>query len=213
MKAVIAGATGLVGSILIQKLLTNPSFTQVVSVARRPLPIQNPELSQVIIPDFSKLADPSEKLKGDVYFCCLGTTIKIAGSQENFRKVDFDAIVEFGRVAKANSAQSFVLVSAMGANAKSAIFYNKVKGETEEAIMALNLRSLSIFRPGLLLGERSESRAGENFATAVFKVLSPILPERLEKTIATKADHLADRMLNLGITAKPGTEIIDPADI
>lgn len=213
MKAIVAGATGLVGSLLIQKVLENPQFTEVVSVSRRPLPIQNTKLTQVLIQDLSQMKDQVAQLKGDIYFCCLGTTIKDAGSQENFRKVDFDAIVEFGKLAKAFEARSFVLISAMGANAKSSIFYNRVKGETEEALRALQLKSLSIFRPGLLIGHRTQSRPGEKFATVLFQSLSPLLPRQLGKMAATKADELADRMIETGLKANPGVQIIASKDI
>jgi uncharacterized protein YbjT (DUF2867 family) len=213
MKAVIAGATGLVGSIVIEKLLENPKISGVVAVSRRSLKIQNSKLQEVLVADFSQLAMHRELLQGDIYFCCLGTTIRDAGSQESFRKVDFDAIVEFAKIAKAHQTKSFTVISAMGANPKSSIFYNRVKGETEKALQALKFESLTIFRPGLLLGHRPQPRRGEKFATTVFQKLSPILPSRLEKTLATHADHLADRMIETALNAKPGVQVIASTQI
>ena len=175
--------------------------------------IQNAKLEQVLIPDFSQIRNQAHLLQGDVYFCCLGTTIKDAGSQENFRQVDFDAIVEFAKIAKANDAKNFVLISAMGANSKSSIFYNQVKGETEAALKALDFKNLSIFRPGLLIGHRAGPRRGEKFATILFQSLSPVLPNRIEKMLATNADHLARRMMEQALTAEPGVHIIASADI
>src|SRR5688500_10362415 len=118
MKAVIAGATGLVGSTLLEKLFKDASFTEIISITRKPLR-EHPKLKQILIENFSELPP----VTGDVHFCCLGTTIKTAGSKDNFRKVDFDAVLNF-----AKSAKNFILVSASGANAKSPIFYNRLKG-------------------------------------------------------------------------------------
>lgn len=213
MKAVIAGATGLVGSFVLQKLLDNPQVSEVIALTRRTLSLQSPKLKPVLIKDFSQMANMQSQLKGDIYFCCLGTTIKEAGSQENFRKIDFDAIVEFAKVAKANEAQSFVLISAVGANAESPIFYNRVKGETEEALKALHFRSLIVFQPGLLIGNRTKLRIGEKLAISAFKLLSPLLPGRFEKMFATDVELLANRIVEASLASQSGLQIISSRDI
>lgn len=213
MKAIVAGATGLVGSFLIQKLLEDSRFTEVVAITRRPLEISHTKLRLVLLQDFSQISKESEQLRGDVYFCCLGTTIKVAGSKENFRKIDFDAIVEFGRLAQKSGAASFVLVSSMGANPQSFVFYNRIKGETEQALIDLGLKKLMIFQPGLLVGNRTEHRPGEKVALSIFMTLAPYLPNRLVKSMATEAQHLAARMIEEGLSPEPGLKRIPSVEI
>lgn len=213
MIAVIAGATGLVGSVLLSKLLDDKAITQVIAIARRPLAINHSKLSTVIIFDFSNLSTHQEQLRGDIYFCALGTTIKVAGTKENFRKVDFDAVVNFGKIAALHQAKSFTVVSANMANPNSNIFYNKIKGEAEEALKQLALNRLVILRPGLLIGERIENRTGEKIAIALMNALSPILPERFEKNVATQVETLASRMLKEGQNPIPKIKTINAVDI
>src|SRR5271169_1127364 len=131
MVATLIGGTGLTGSFLLQRLLADPAVTKVISISRKPLRISNTKLTEVLVSNLAQLPSIEAKIRGELYFCCLGTTIKAAGSKENFEKVDHAAIAAFARVAKAHDAKSFTLVSAMGANAKSMIFYNQVKGRTE----------------------------------------------------------------------------------
>lgn len=157
--------------------------------------------------------DHKDELRGDAYFCALGTTIKTAGSKENFKKVDYDAIVNFGKVAEYNQAQSLTVVSANMANAKSAVFYNQVKGETEEALKKLKVNRLVLLRPGLLMGERTEKRTGEKIAITLMNILSPLLPLKLEKNVATKIETLATRMIKEGQNPAPKIKIINAADI
>lgn len=157
--------------------------------------------------------DHKDEIKGDVYFCALGTTIKVAGSKENFKKVDFDAVVNFGKVAESNKAQSLTVVSANMANAKSAVFYNQVKGETEQALMSMQFNRLVLLRPGLLMGERIQKRTGEDFAISVMNVLSHVLPAKIKKIIATNVEVLAARMLKEGQNPAPKIKIINAVDI
>ncbi len=213
MVAVIAGATGLVGSLVLEELLEHPQISQVISVSRRRINTNNLKLVQVLIENFTPLPDEFQLLKGDIYFCCLGTTIRAAGSQENFRKIDHDVIVNFGKVAKNSNAKSFVLISAMGANSQSSIFYNRVKGETEDSLKELHLNNLTIYRPGLLIGQRNQSRPVEKFAIAAFNMLSYILPTKLEKMIATRAHQLSHRIVQSGINPIAGVHVIPSSDI
>lgn len=171
--ALVAGASGLVGGFLLEGLLESPLYQTVCSLGRRALPIQPPKLTQRTV-DFARL-DAEPLPATDDAFCCLGTTIKKAGSQEAFRAVDHDAVLAFAKAARKAGARRFLLVSALGANARSRIFYNRVKGEAEKDLEAVGFESLVLLRPSLLLGERTESRPGEHVATLVSKALGPLL--------------------------------------
>lgn len=184
-----------------------------IAPTRRPLDLLHPKLKNVIISDFADLMNHAGELKGELYFCCLGTTIKIAGTQENFRKVDFDAVVNFGKIAEHHKSQSLVVISAAGANPHSSIFYNKVKGEAEEALLKLSLNRLILMRPGLLMGERKASRPLEKATIKITQVLSSILPERIKKSFATPIEALTERMLKEGKNTANKVKIINAVDI
>lgn len=208
MIATLIGGTGLTGSFLVRQLLTDSAITKVMSVSRRSLNISNSKLTEVLISDLAELPTIDSKIRGELYFCGLGTTIKAAGSKENFEKVDHAAIVDFAKIAKGHDAKSFTLVSAMGANANSTLFYNRVKGRTEDDVRALGLRSLIIFRPALLVGPRAEYRLGEKLATKTIVPLSRLLPTRIQRSLITKAETLATRMLATGKAAPFGIQVI-----
>jgi uncharacterized protein YbjT (DUF2867 family) len=165
MIATLIGSTGLTGSFLVRQLVADSAITEVISISRKSLRISDAKLTEMLVPDLAQLPSMEAKIRGELYFCCLGTTIKAAGSKENFERVDHDAIVAFARIAKAHNARSLTLVSAIGANARSMIFYNQVKGRTEDDAKAVGLRSLIIFRPALLVGPRQEFRLAEKIAT------------------------------------------------
>jgi uncharacterized protein YbjT (DUF2867 family) len=213
MIAIIIGSTGLTGSFLVRKLLADSAITTVISVSRRPLTISNAKLTEVLISDLAELSAIESKLGSELYFCCLGTTIKMAGSKENFEKVDHDAIVAFAQVAKAHDAKSFMLISAMGANPSSMFFYNRVKGRTENDVKALGLRSLIIFRPALLVGPRQGFRLSESILTKTLVPISRLLPTRTRKSLITEAETLAERMLAEGKAAPLGVHVIPARDI
>lgn len=213
MVAVIAGATGLVGSKLLLKLLLNPEVTMVISAGRRPSAIKHIKLKEVLIPNLATLKSRLTDLVGDLYFCCLGTTIKAAGSKENFRKIDYDAIVDFAWIAQENKARSFTLVSAAGADSESKIFYNRVKGETENAVLCFNIRRTVIVRPGLLLGERSEFRLTEKMAAVTLEAIGPLLPAPWRRKIMTSADELAKRLIHESTVSATGPAFIESSQI
>ena len=180
--ALIAGATGLVGGYLVRKLLVSPLYSQVISVTRRKINGPNAMISshrklrQIIIPlDDMETCLADQKIAADDAYCALGTTIKRAGSQNAFRHVDFDYVVNFARAAKIAGARRFSLVSAVGASAKSSIFYSRVKGETEDAVSAMGFDATQIFRPSMLLGERTESRPAETVARVLMPLINPFL--------------------------------------
>lgn len=206
MIAVIIGTSGLVGSNLIQELLQDPAFSHVISIGRRPLPFSHAKLSQIFIQDLSEIPSLAEQLKGDVYFCCLGTTIKKAGSQDQFRLVDHTAVIRFAEVAKSNHARSFVVISSKGANPHSFFFYSKIKGEMEQDLRNLHLSRLVIMRPGVLLGEREEFRLSERIAISVLSHL-PLI------SFSTPVNVLALKMLSEGKKLLQGTFVFEAKDI
>jgi uncharacterized protein YbjT (DUF2867 family) len=212
MIATIIGSTGLTGSFLVRRLLADSVITKVISVSRKSLNISNVKLEEVLVSDLAELPSIACNIRGEIYFCCLGTTIKAAGSKEHFEKVDHDAIVAFAKIAKAHDAKSFTLVSAMGANASSMFFYNQVKGRTEADVKALGFHSLIIFRPALLVGPRHELRLAESIAAKTLVPLSRLLPSRTQKSLITKAETLAMRMLTEGKAAQGGIQVI-PAKV
>ena len=213
MIAIIVGASGLVGSNLLNQLLKDSSIEKVISYSRRSLEIKDPKLTQILGSSLEELKSHSDELAGDLYFCCLGTTIKKAGAKENFKKVDLDAVIKFAEIAKKNNAKSFVVISSMGADSNSMFFYNKTKGQMEEAISSLGLSSLAIYRPALLIGKRIEKRVAESFAINTFKILEKYLPQNIAKSLGTNVELLASGMLQTAKIMKPGIEIIKAHEI
>lgn len=181
--ALIAGATGLVGSHLLTLLLSGDRYEKVIAITRKPLP-DHPRLIQSTV-DMGDTSSYATYRADDVY-CCLGTTIAVAGSKENFRKVDFLYPSVMAKAMAANGARQFMLVSALGANKSSSIFYNRVKGEVEEAVMHSGIRSVHIFRPSLLLGEREGKRAGEDAAKVFYKIFGFFIPKKYKGIEAAK---------------------------
>jgi len=210
--AIIAGATGLVGKQLLNGLLENNRYKKVISLVRNKVPLNHPKLEQIVI-DFDKLDEVAPKLQGEDFFCCLGTTMKKAGSKENFAKVDYLYPVNLASIAQKNKAEKYLLISAMGANKDSKFFYNKVKGEVEEGVSGKNIESIFIFRPSLLMGEREEERMGEKIATKVVAPLSRLFIGPLEKYKPIHAKEVADGMIKMANKDLKGQHIIDSEDI
>lgn len=213
--ALIAGASGLVGRHLLDLLLAAPEYDRVVSLGRRKLEATHPKLEQLVV-DFSALDKGMSGLRGDDVFCCLGTTIRQAGSRENFRAVDHAAVLALGWAAQRQGAQRFFLVSALGADPHSRVFYNRVKGETEEALLVLDFDTLALFRPSLLLGQRAHPRPGERLMAALLWLLEPLLVGQLRKYRAIEAATVARAMLRCsfgegarGLLVFPSDEIQD----
>jgi uncharacterized protein YbjT (DUF2867 family) len=203
--ALVAGATGLIGKQLLDLLLKDDTYSVVKALTRTALNTAHPKLENIVI-DFDTIAQHPALLKADDVFCCLGTTIKKVKTKEKFRKVDFDYPLELARVSKANGATQFLLISALGADKESGIFYNQVKGEVEEAIAAVGFTSYHIFRPSLLLGDRTEHRSGEDAAKFVFKYLGFLVPEKYKGIESIK---IARAMLAEAKVAKSGIHIVE----
>lgn len=208
MIAAIIGSTGLTGSCLVRYLLADSAITKVISVSRKSLDISDTKLTEVLLSDLVELPSIESKIRGELYFCCLGTTIKAAGSKENFERVDHAAVVAFAKIANGHNARSFTLVSAMGANASSMFFYNQVKGRTENDVKAIGFRSLIIFRPALLVGPRHEFRLAEIIATQTLVPISRLLPAMAWSSVITESETLAARMLAEGKAAREGVHLI-----
>ena len=172
MKALIIGATGATGKDLVNVLLNDPDYTEVVIFVRRATGMTHPKLSEVLT-DFDKLEEVSDLIKGDVLFSCLGTTLKTAGSKEKQWHIDYEIPLKFAEIARKNSVPKTVLLSAYGASTVSRVFYSKMKGKLEEAISTLAFDQYIIFRPGMLL-RKDTDRPGERITTVVLKVLNSV---------------------------------------
>ena len=171
--ALIAGATGLIGGHVLRRLLAHPWYSRVEVLVRRELPIRDPKFTQRIV-DFEQLEAGVPGIAPDEVFCCLGTTIRKAGSEEAFRRVDYDYPLALARLAQAAGAGKFMMVSALGADPKSSMFYSRVKGEVEQAVAAIGSPAASLLRPSLLLGSRAENRPAEKIGTAVGKAIAAL---------------------------------------
>jgi uncharacterized protein YbjT (DUF2867 family) len=181
-RVIVAGPTGLVGRELVQLLLDEPEVTEVVALTRRPLAIPHPKLTEALV-DFEHLQDIVSPAVDD-YFCCLGTTLRQAGSQEAFRTVDLVYPVTIAHVALAAGATRCFFVSAMGASPASRVFYSRVKGELEAELARLPFRTVVAIRPSLLMGEREEFRMGERAALAVMRPLAALVPAKYRAVAA-----------------------------
>ncbi len=206
--ALILGATGLVGGHVLRLLAADARWNRVITLGRRTMePASATHIHHVI--DFDEMDVHTEHFACDDMFCCLGTTIKQAGSKEAFRRVDFGFPVEAAYLAKAQGASQFLLVSSLGANAKSRIFYNGVKGEVERALTEVDFDSLAIFRPSLLAGDRAEHRIGENFGTLALALARPLLVGPFRKYRATPAHDLARVMIDVAGERAAGRTIFE----
>lgn len=206
--ALLIGATGLVGGHCLDLLLQDEAYASVVTLGRRELTLEHPKLVQHLV-DFERLPDSAGLIRAQDIFCCLGTTIKRAGSQEAFYKVDFKYTHEVARLAKENGAVQFLLVSALGANAGSRVFYNRVKGEVEQAVGKLFFESVQIFRPSLLLGERAEFRRGEQVAEKLSRIFSFLFIGALKKYRPVHARAVAQAMVKVAKEQPAGLNIFE----
>jgi len=204
----LAGGSGLVGGELLRLLLDDDAFDVVIAVGRRPLATAHPKLRQVTV-DFGDPTTFDALDAPDVAMCCLGTTLKRAGSREAFRAVDLDAVVTFAKGARDKGARVFLHVTAIGADARAATFYNKIKGEAEAAVAALGYDSVYALRPSLLDGEREESRPLERVSLAVGRTLGPLLG----KYRPTPARAVAAALVASCKRAEPGVHVVDAGEI
>jgi uncharacterized protein YbjT (DUF2867 family) len=192
--ALLAGATGLIGSALLPMLLASERYAKVIVVGRRPVAMQHPKLTQVTT-ELGQLEAERLRLIADDVYCCLGTTMRQAGSKEAFYEVDFLYVVKLAAVTAANFAAQFLVVSAIGADTEAYFYYSKVKGEMEEAVRQMPFRAIHIFRPSLLLGARTKPRLGERLSGLVLKLIGPLLRGSWQKYRAITDVAVARAML------------------
>jgi uncharacterized protein YbjT (DUF2867 family) len=203
-KAIVFGATGFIGSHLLRQLLDNPDYEQVIAVVRKPLALSHPRLT-TLIGDLASLPALKPQLVADEVFIALGTTRKHTPDEAEYYKIDHDYPVLAADIAKANGAKSVFLVTAVGANAGSSLFYVRTKGEVERDILALDFDHTHILRPSMILGQRDEDRPRERLFIAAWGVLNPLLMgpadryrglagEEIARAMAKAAQHPTEKV-------------------
>ena len=208
-RALVAGATGLIGRRLISQLAVSDRYTRIHALVRRPLETSEPVVSHVV--DFDDLpASAADIGPIDEAYCALGTTIRQAGSKPAFRRVDHDYVVAFARLARDLGARCLLVVSSLGADPDAGSFYLRVKGETEAELEALDLPGLALFRPSLLRGARDEFRLGEELGNAAMSLFAPLVPARYK---AVSDRELAIAMMQVAETGVSGVRVIESEEI
>lgn len=210
--ALIIGCTGFVGEHCLTELLAHNTYTRVTALSRSPLAITHNKLHNLVV-DFDKLDNYKEQLKADDIYCAMGTTIGKAGSEEAFRKVDFDYPHKTAELALWNGAKRFILVSSLGADASSTIFYSRVKGELEEALKKMNFEALIILRPSILLGDRKEKRMGEAIGRFAAEKFSFLFAGPLKQYRGTPATMVAKVMVKPGSANAKGVRVLENNEI
>lgn len=204
--AIIVGASGLIGSKLLNLLLHNSEYEKVISLGRKKLKTKHRKLQQEII-DFENAETFNTFIEGDAFFCCLGTTQKQTPNKDDYYKIDHDYPVSMATVAAANGVSQFHFISAIGANANSGNFYLKTKGETELDLRKAGLKSLFIYQPSLLTGRKKSKRIGEHIAAVVMKLINPLLLGGLKKYRSIAALTVAKAMFNQSLKEKKGVSV------
>lgn len=201
--ALVIGATGLVGAKVVAKLLSSEKYTHVKVLVRKPLESDHAKLESIVF-DFDH-PDPLLAQADDV-FCCLGTTMKKAGSKDAFYRVDYTYPYEIAKMALANGAKRFSIITAMGADRTSLFYYNRVKGEIEESLKKMGYETLLIFRPSLLVGKRADARFGEVAGEWLMKVFQFIIPAKYR---SIEADKVAEAMVSITSSNVKGTLVYE----
>ena len=206
--ALVIGSSGLIGSHLLNLLLESSHYDKVVTFVKRDTGIKHPKLTQHII-DFDKPETYKELVVGDDLFCTIGTTIKKAGSQNAFRKVDFEYPSKFAAFALLNKVKHYLIISSLGADAKSGNFYLKTKGEIQDFLKDCNFESVSVLQPSLLLGNRTEFRLGEKVGAFFMKTLSFLFFGNLKKYKPIEGKTVAKALLKIAQTNNKGFKIYE----
>lgn len=194
--AIILGATGLTGNILLNKMLADSRYSKIKIFTRRPLRFENPKVTEILC-DLLDIDSYKENFYGDAVFCCIGTTTKKTPDKELYKKIDYGIPVSAAKLCKINGIKTFAVMSSMGANTKSSIFYNRIKGKMEQAVLSQNIENTYILRPSIILGNRGERRIGEKIGIAVMKLTQPLLIGRFRKFRAINAKTIANAMIEL----------------
>lgn len=192
--AILVGASGLVGSSLLEQLLENPAYSSVLTITRKKLQRQQPKLKQLVI-NFDELGSHAEEIKGDVVFCALGTTKEQTPDKAQYRKIDYQYPLDIARIACENGASQYHIVSSIGADPSSGIFYLKLKGETERDLQQIPFKSIHIYNPSMLDGDRKEQRTAEGLINGMMHVINPLLIGSLKKYRSIKIEKVASAMI------------------
>ncbi len=206
--ALVIGSTGLIGSQLLELLLDSKEYATVITFVKRDSGIRHPKLKQHII-DFDKPEDYQNFVVCDDFFCAIGTTIKNAGSQEAFRKVDFEYPKEFATIALRNNVKQFLIISSLGADDNSSNFYLKTKGKIQDFLKNCNFESVSVLQPSLLLGDRKEFRLGEKIGAFFMKLFSFVFIGSIKKYKPIQAEDVAIAMFSIAQKNYRGFHIIE----
>lgn len=209
--AIVVGATGLVGSHLVNELLKRPEYSEIKVFVRHKIDISHEKLVQHVV-NFDDPEKFTTLILGDDIYCALGTTIRKAGSQENFKKIDLDLPVKIASYAIKNGIKNFLVVSSIGANAKSRNFYLRTKGQMEKKIMQMGFEQVFIIRPSMLLGKRKEFRFGEIAGKVLIKTFSFLFLGRLKKYKGIHGRTVARAMIRLAVTC-PSKVIIESDEL
>jgi uncharacterized protein YbjT (DUF2867 family) len=201
--ALVIGASGLSGSRLVRALLETPTYKRVLALSRRPLPLSHARLANRVL-RFEEMETQLQGTQCHDAFCCLGTTIRQAGSQQAFRSVDQDLVIRFARLALQLGARQLVVVSSVSANAQSKNFYLRVKGETERSLAELKAEGLHLMQPGVMLGSRRESRWQESLAKGAMLMAGPFLMGEASRWRAIPAETVAAAMVNAALSGRRG---------
>jgi uncharacterized protein YbjT (DUF2867 family) len=209
-KAIIVGASGLIGSSLLDILLRESGFDEVLILVRKELPVQHIKLKQLVV-DFDRLENHAAEITGDVIFSCLGTTMKKTPDLTMYRKIDHDYPLQLAQIAKQKGVEQYHMVSSLGANANASNFYLKTKGQVEEDLKQVGLTTLCIYQPAFLTGDRKEYRLAEKFLIPLMKLINPLLVGNLKKYRSIAATTVALAMYKQSLKKQEGV-FIYPSD-
>jgi uncharacterized protein YbjT (DUF2867 family) len=208
--AIILGATGLTGSLLLKRLVTEINYSAIKLFSRRTTGISSPKVKEYI-GDVLQLENFKEDFFADVVFCCIGTTSSKTKDRNIYKAIDYGIPVKAAKMARENKIPTFLVISTMGASAESKVFYSRTKGEMEQAVLDQKIPNTFILRPSLILGERGERRIGESIGASFMKLASPLLRGKAEKYRAIEAATIAAAMIKLA-ESDHGSQIV-PSDV
>ena len=213
-KALVVGATGLVGKALVELLLNKDHYEEIIVVSRRELTNSDERIKTMLVSDFDKLADFKDQMNAHDIYCSIGTTRKKAGSKEAFLKIDLEYPIQLAKLTMDQpSFQQFLLVSSLGADSGSPLLYNETKGKLEDALIELNMKALKIFQPSLLLGKRNEFRPLEEIGKFFSAALSFFVVGSKKRLWSIKDEEVADSMYQVAKKNEPGVERYKPNDM
>lgn len=210
--AIILGATGLTGSLILQKLIEDERYESIKLFSRSKLEGLPNKVTQYI-GDLLKLEDFKADFKADEVYCCIGTTAKKTPDKTLYKQIDYGIPVTAATLSKENNIPTFLVVSAMGANINSSVFYNKTKGEMERDVLAQNIKNTFVLRPSLIGGERKERRLLEKIGLAIFQVIEPLFIGKLKQYKIINAETIAEAMISLANSTSHAEVIITSNEI